>query len=260
LSKPKDASEQEINAMTALRPSSAQDRWKTPDEWRGWRATGAHRRDSVREYARKVVGHLWTVIVAVAAGLIGIVESLDNNLKVPVWIWLMVFALGLVYAQFQAFHDIRVERDSLLEDEAKRLARISRLFGTELREIRRKIEMAKAMAPTPHYSHDFQLPGARWDEYDETLAAFPELYDVVGRAYTAAHQVNEALGFRRTRASSSSTTLGVIPDDGLNAAYDAAGQALDALGEPRGEVWETAADRATRLLAEDVLNELEATD
>jgi hypothetical protein len=211
----------------------------------------------VREYVRKVFGHLWTVIVAVAAGLIGIVESIDNNLKVPVWTWPTIFALGLVYGQFQAFHDVRVERDALIEDEAKRLARVSRLFGTELREIRRRIEMAKAMAPTPHYSHAYHLPGARWDEYDDLLAAFPELYDVIERAYTAAHHVNEALDFRRTRASSPTQTLGVMPDERLEAAYDAAGEALDALDEPRGEVWETEAQRAARLVAEDVARELE---
>jgi hypothetical protein len=85
--------------------------------------------------------------VAVAAGLIGLVEGIDNNLKVPVWIWLTIFALGLVYAQFQAFHDVRIERDSLAEDRAGELARVSKLFGTELRGIRRNIEMAKAMRP-----------------------------------------------------------------------------------------------------------------
>jgi hypothetical protein len=214
----------------------------------------------VREYVRKVLRHMWTVIVAVAAGLIGIVESIDNKLKVPVWIWLTVFGLGLVYAQFQAFHDVRVERDALIESEARWLARISRLFGTELREIRRKIEMARAMRPTPHYSHTFQLPGARWDEYDDALAAFPELYEVVERAYTAAHQVNEALGFRKARASSTAKAIGVMPDDGLEAAYNAAGEALDALGEPRGEEWETAATRAARLVTEDVVRDLEAAD
>jgi hypothetical protein len=198
--------------------------------------------------------------VAIAAGLLGLVESIDNNLKVPVWIWLAIFASGLVYAQFQAFHDVRVERDSLAEDRAMRLARFSRLFGTELREIRRKIEMVKAMGPTPHYSHGFQLPGTRWDEYDEALTEFPQLYEIVERAYTAAHHVNEALGFRRTRASTPTTTIGVGPDDGLDDAYDAAGEALDALGEARGEIWETAADRAARLVTADIVRELDAAD
>jgi hypothetical protein len=110
LFKRKAASEQDIRTISTRSGSSAQDRWRTPGERHDWRATGARRRDSVREYGRKVFGHLWTVIVAVAAGLIGIVESIDNNLKVPVLTWLTIFALGLVYGQFQAFHDVRVER------------------------------------------------------------------------------------------------------------------------------------------------------
>jgi hypothetical protein len=48
-----------------------------------------------------------------------------------------------------------------------------------------------------------------------------------------------------------------MPDERLEAAYDAAGEALDALDEPRGEVWETEAQRAARLVAEDVARELE---
>ena len=117
---PKSPRLRRIQSVRQQPKSSVQDRCKPPDEGRDWRATGARRRESVREYVRKVFGHLWTVIVADAAGLIGIVESIDNNLKVPVWAWLTIFARGLVYGQFQAFHDVRVERDALIEDEAKR--------------------------------------------------------------------------------------------------------------------------------------------
>lgn len=75
------------------------------------------------------------------------------------------------------------------------------------------------------------------------------------RAYTAAHHVNEALQMRRTRAGRSDQIIGVIADDGLDEAYDAAGDALDALGEPRGEVWESGAQRAVRLVTDDILRE-----
>jgi hypothetical protein len=132
-------------------------------------------------------------------------------------------------------------------------------LGTELRDIRHKIEMVRSTRPNPHYSHEFRLPGARWDEYYKFLAAdWPDLYPVIERAYTAAHHVNEALTMRETR-SGDTTTLGVIADDGLGEAYDAAGMALDALGESRGKPWETKAPAAVRVVAEDVLRELEET-
>jgi hypothetical protein len=133
---------------------------------------------------------------------------------------------------------------------------VSRQLGTELRDIRHRIELVKTTRPHPHYSHGFRLPGARFDEYDEMLAERPELYPAVEKAYTAAHHVNEALAMRETRANTGAT-IGVIDDDGLDAAYEAAGEALDALGEPRGEVWESGANRAVRLVTEDVLADLE---
>jgi hypothetical protein len=47
----------------------------------------------------------------------------------------------------------------------------------------------------------------------------------------------------------------VIKDDGLDAAYESAGEALDALEEPRGEVWESGVDRDVRTVTEDVVRE-----
>jgi len=130
-------------------------------------------------------------------------------------------------------------------------------LGTELRDIRHKIELVKSTRPNPHYSHGFRLPGARWDEYDSFLAAdWPDLYPIIERAYTAAHHVNEALKMRETRAGVGKT-VGVIADDGLDEAYDAAGVALDALGESRGEPWETGAQAAVRAVTEDIQREWE---
>ena len=102
---PKTPPLQRIQSVRQQPKSSVQDRSKPPDERRDWRATGAHRRrDSAREYLRKVLGHLWTIVVAVAAGILGLVESIDNNLKVPVWIWLTIFPLGLVLDSVRRFH------------------------------------------------------------------------------------------------------------------------------------------------------------
>jgi hypothetical protein len=124
------------------------------------------------------------------------------------------------------------------------------LLGTELRDIRHKIEIVWSTRPHPHYSHAFQLPAARWDEYDELLAAHPVLYATVERAYTAAHHVNEALAMRRTRSGSDTQTLGVTQEEDLQSAYDAAGEALDALNEPRGEKFESVTVRAAREVIE----------
>ena len=137
------------------------------------------------------------------------------------------------------------------------LAAASRQIGTELLDIRHKIEMVKSTRPHPHYSHGFRLPGARWDEYAALLADDPKLYGAVERAYVAAHHVNEALAMRETRAKPEQT-LGVISDDGLDAAYDAAADALDALGEFVPEPWESGVDRSVRLVTEDALREFEA--
>jgi hypothetical protein len=139
---------------------------------------------------------------------------------------------------------------------AVRLAAISRQLGTELRAIRHKIDILRTTRPHPHYSHEFHLPAYRWDEFDEELSADAKPYRIVEHAYNAAHHVNEALDMRRTRARPNAT-LGVIPDDGLDEAYEAAGEALDALGEPRGEVWETGAERAVRLVVDDIMREME---
>jgi hypothetical protein len=83
-------------------------------------------------------------------------------------------------------------------DEKRKLSGASKQLGTELRDIRHKIEVVRSTRPQPHYSRDFRLPAARWDEYDALLATSkPDLYPLVEAAYTAAHRVNEHLEFRR---------------------------------------------------------------
>jgi hypothetical protein len=165
--------------------------------------------------------------------------------------------LGELRIVIEEVKGVRKELERLQRSEKEdKISTLARQIGTELRDIRHKIEIVRATRPNPHYSHGFQLPGARWDEYDEVLAEDAKLYGIVERAYTAAHHVNEALDMRRTRAGEG-VTVGVLPDDGVDAAYDAAGEALDALGQERGPVWETEADRAVRLVAEDIVQELD---
>jgi hypothetical protein len=125
------------------------------------------------------------------------------------------------------------------------LPAVARQLATELRDIRHKIEIVRIAA---QYAEVFQLPAARWDEYDGLLAEHPDLYAVVERAYTAAHHSNEVVAMRRSRAKPG-MTIGVIDEDGLAEAYEAAQEALDALevfidakkDEPPGQ-WQHSAD------------------
>ncbi len=143
-------------------------------------------------------------------------------------------------------------------DALARLAAAKLQFGTELRDIRHKIEIVRSTRPHPHYSDGFRLPAFRWDEYDELVAVQdPGLYTQLERAYVAAYHVNSTTEMRRTRAGEG-VTLGVLPEDGLDAAYDLAGDALDALGEERGDVWESGYGKALRIVTEDIAAELQA--
>jgi hypothetical protein len=133
-------------------------------------------------------------------------------------------------------------------------------LGTELQDIRHKIEIVKSTRPNPHYSHGFRLPASRWDKYDSFLAKdWPDLYPVIERAYTLTQHVNEALRMRETRAGGPKT-LGVIPDDGLDEAYEAAGAAVDVLGQPRGELWQSKSQAAVQGVADDIRRELEGEE
>jgi hypothetical protein len=67
-------------------------------------------------------------------------------------------------------------------------------------------------------------------EYDDELSAWPDLYAEVGKAYTAADHFNTALDIRRTRANPGQT-IGVKSDEDIDGVYEAAGHALDVLGE-----------------------------
>jgi len=81
-----------------------------------------------------------------------------------------------------------------------------------------------------------------------------ELFRQVEPAYAAVTHLHAALEMRRTRARPGQT-LGVIPEDGLDAVYDAAGSALDALGEEHREVWLSDIDRAVAGVVEDLMSE-----
>lgn len=135
-----------------------------------------------------------------------------------------------------------------------RLAIAQRQLGHELREIMHRIEIVRGTRPHPHYSHEFALPTARWDEYGDLVAGSLELFREVEPAYAAVAHVHAALEMRRTRANPGQT-LGAIDEDGLDDAYRNAGAALDALGEERGPVWQNAVDRAIAGVVDDIVSD-----
>ena len=204
--------------------------------------------DSLAAYLHAVSKHTRALLSGAIAGAFGIAVTIHPFL-VPSWLWFGAVGATVVVVQFLAFHELREEL-SVTRD----VARIARTLGTELRDIRHKIDLARSTRPTPHYSHEFALPDQRWGETAQALAARPDLYAVVERAYVAAHHVNDVMRLRRTRAAPH-VTLGIRSDDGLDDAYEAAGAALDALGEPRGDTYETPGQRAVRGVVEDLLDD-----
>jgi len=121
---------------------------------------------------------------------------------------------------------------------------IAAILGTELRDIRTKIERVKSTKPAS-YPFGFQLPAARFTEYESVLAKDRRIYEVVSRAYTAAHHVNEMLNARESRRREGNRQpLAAIPEDGLDEAHGAAGEALDVLGEPHNQPFRTGSERS----------------
>jgi hypothetical protein len=134
-----------------------------------------------------------------------------------------------------------------------RIRGVAAMVGTELRDIRIKIERVKAMNPVV-YPFGYQLPANRFAEYETILADDRGVYDVVSRAYTAAHHVNEMLVARESRRRPGNRQqLAAIPEDGLDEAHAAAGEALDKLGEDHNEPFRIAAQKAALGIIQDAV-------
>jgi hypothetical protein len=252
--------------------------WSLPtaDPERRWRTARADAR-AIRSH-RSLWG-LGIVLVVVASEILGFATKLHGPLKAiliaigagggavfVIWLgsWLVALAITTRRQRNEAVRqrdDAGVEVKELRRqlDEAlapKPIDNIAPLFGTELRDIRRKIERVKVTNP-PSYPREFQLPGARWTEYGPVLAELrPELYVIVERAYTAAHDVNENLRTRESRQRATNPPqLGAIPEDGLDEAHGLAGEALDALGQKHNEPIKSALQTASEQIVGDIVRE-----
>ena len=139
---------------------------------------------------------------------------------------------------------------------ADRLAVTRVQLGVELRAMRHRIEIVRSTRPHPQYSHGFALPTTRWDDHGNVLAGSLELFRAVEPAYAAVTHLHGVLEMRRTRAGNPTQQLAVIAEDRLDDVYDKAGVALDALGEERGEVWQSDYDRAVSGVVEDLLSDV----
>jgi hypothetical protein len=74
------------------------------------------RKSSVKPYIKAVFRHWAVAVVTFLAGVLGLAQgvaesTLSRDIQIPLWVWWGIFAVGFVYAQFLAFHDVRVERD-----------------------------------------------------------------------------------------------------------------------------------------------------
>ena len=181
--------------------------------------------------------------------------SAFSGWKLPHW-WDGLLVLGCCYVLLLIEGGYQVSREALQLMNERSAA--SLVLGTELNDIRHKIDVVRSNTPA-QYGPAFRLPADAWAEFDTLLAKWPGLYETVGVAYSAAHHLNEALDVRRGRVGRD-TPLGVIPDDGLDEVYDAAGAALDALELPRRAPWESQKAKVIRLVAEDITADLAETE
>jgi hypothetical protein len=61
---------------------------------------------SVKEYVPAVLKK-WQGLVISLAGIIGIILNIWKLPDVPTWVWIVIIVIGLIIAQFLAYHELR---------------------------------------------------------------------------------------------------------------------------------------------------------
>jgi len=79
-----------------------------------------------------------------------------------------------------------VDSESAADDREASLRPAARLLRTELLDIRHKIEMLKVDSTL---TEGFAFPASEWNAQRQLISRHHALYEVVERAYTAAHRV-----------------------------------------------------------------------
>jgi hypothetical protein len=72
--------------------------------------------ESLRDYSVAVVRWWWVLVTGAIAAVVGIILDIWQDLALPIWLWASLGFVGLVVAQFLAFHEQR-ERTAHLETE-----------------------------------------------------------------------------------------------------------------------------------------------
>jgi hypothetical protein len=71
------------------------------------------RRTTLRLYSEAIWKHWGALVTGIVAALLGFVFTAFPSLVVPAGVWATLAILSLGYAQFAAYHDLRVARDRL---------------------------------------------------------------------------------------------------------------------------------------------------
>jgi len=66
---------------------------------------------SFKEYLSVVSKYWWTLVIVIIFTAVGVISLFIPNFLVPYWVGIMIALIFLVFAQFLAFHKIRIERD-----------------------------------------------------------------------------------------------------------------------------------------------------
>jgi hypothetical protein len=97
---------------------------------------------SLTEYTHRGVRHGFAILVGGVGGVLGLVSLAVN---IPAWIWGTLLAVGVVYAQWQTFDDVRRERDAARKELQARLSDVR--FGLVLEGLDLGIDVATAGPP-----------------------------------------------------------------------------------------------------------------
>jgi hypothetical protein len=90
------------------------ERLGTGEEARG-DSERSHVGDSLGEYARRVIGHWWWLVLGLLATCLGVYSVMVAHvLAVRSWVWFAIALGTFSVAQFLAFHEVRKERNEVL--------------------------------------------------------------------------------------------------------------------------------------------------
>jgi hypothetical protein len=83
---------------------------------------------SLREFGRRVTGHVYSFVVGVIGGVLGLASAIYAEARpgsaslVPLWVWLPLLAGGFLLAIFRTFHDVRIQRDAAKDEIERRFS------------------------------------------------------------------------------------------------------------------------------------------